>query len=224
MFKKTERQVRPGVFFRVSLFISNFAIVESNNLNGRPAGAEPDVKVRSIYERAGSDGAWLGLWFTALFGLSVVSMRAALVNVVVLAMALMVPFIAYRFLRRTYVDSHGLLTYSAIWMQGILTFAAGSLILCAVTYVFMRWIYPDFILDTLRMGIEFYRNEPTGAGAELAGEFQTIIDRRLTPSPFTVSMVWMWLGLFSGSVLSMFLAMIVRVTKVPVDGGGTKRA
>lgn len=196
--------------------------MESNNRNECPSGGSGKARPRSIYERAGSDGAWMGLWFTAIFGLSVASMRMPLLNVVVLTMALLVPFVAYRFLRRTYVDSHGLATYSALWMQGILTFGAGSLILCASAFIFMRWIYPDFILDTLKMGVEFYRNEPMGAGSELAEEFQTIIDRRLAPSPFTIAMVWMWLGLFSGSVLSMFLAAVVRIAKVPVEGSGRR--
>ena len=114
--------------------------MESNNRNDRQAGNASGRAPRSIYERAGSDGAWLGLWFTAIFGLSVASMRAGLLNIVVLTMALLVPFIAYRFLRRTYVESHGLVTYSALWMQGILTFAAGSLIMSAAAFIFMRWI------------------------------------------------------------------------------------
>lgn len=193
--------------------------MESNNRNDRQAGNRSGNAPRSICERAANDGAWFGLWFTAIFGLSVASMHVPLLNILVLTMALLVPFGAYRFLRRTYVESHGLVTYSALWMQGILTFAAGSLILCAAAFIFMRWIYPDFIMDTLRLGVEFYRNESTGTGAELAAEFQTIIDRGLAPSPFTIAMVWMWLGLFSGSVLSMFLAGAVRLVKVPLDNG-----
>ena len=39
-----------------------------------------------------------------------------------------------------------------------------------------------------------------------------------------ILMVWMWLGLFSGSVLSMFLAAVVRLVKVPVGGGGGQRS
>lgn len=185
--------------------------MESDNINSPHRGNHGPSRTRSIYERAGSDGAWMGLWFTVMFGLSVAAMRMALLNVAVLTMALLVPFVAWRFLRRTYADSHGLVTYSALWMQGILTFAAGSLILGGASFIFMRWIYPDFILDTLKMGVEFYRSEPMGAGAELAEEFQTIIDRKLTPSPLTISMVWMWLGVFSGSVLSMFLAAVIRL-------------
>lgn len=188
-----------------------------SNFNRYPRQEDGSRAPRSLYERAAGDGAWLGLWFTVLFLLSVASMKMALLNIIVLTMALMVPFIAYRFLRRTYVASHGLMSFSAVWMQGILTFAAGSLILCAAAYIFMRWIYPDFILDTLRLGIEFYEHEPGGAGADLAAEFRAIIDNRLVPSPVSIAMVWLWLGLFSGSVLSMFLAAVVRIAKVPIS-------
>jgi len=191
--------------------------METNNCNNlRPAG-DSGKRPRSIYERAASDGAWLGLWFVALFGLSVAALRIAPINILVMVMAMLVPFIVYRRLRRTYVDSHGLTTYSALWMQGILTFGCGSLILGAAAFIFMRWIYPDFIIDTLRAGIEFYRNESSGAGADIADEFQAIIDHRLIPTPFTIAMAWMWLGLFSGSVLSMLLAAVARIAKVPVN-------
>lgn len=192
--------------------------MKHDNLN-RSGNGGSRKELRSIYERAAADGAWLGVYFVALFGLSVASMRIALLNIVVLAMALMVPFIAYRYLRRTYVDCHGMATYSALWMQGILTFGCASLILSAAAYLFMRWIYPDFILDTLRMGVEFYRSEPSGAASQLADEFQAIIDTRQIPSPVVISIMWLWLGTFTGSILSMFLAVIVRIAKVPLTGG-----
>lgn len=196
--------------------------MEFNNQNENRSGASGSSKTRSLYERAATDGAWLGLWFTVLFLLSIVSMRIQMLNIVVMAMALLVPFVVFRFLRRTYVDSHGLMTYSALWLQGILTFAAGSLIFCAVSYIFMRWIYPEFIIDTLKMGIDFYSNEPTGAGHELADSFQLLIDQRQVPTSLNIAMSWLWLGLCSGSVVSMLLAALARIAKVPLGGGDPK--
>lgn len=196
--------------------------MEINNLNDKESGASKATKPRSLYERAATDGAWLGLWFTALFLLSIVSMHVQMLNIVVMAMALLVPFIVYRFLRRTFVDSHGLMTYSALWLQGILTFGAGSLLFCAASCIFMRWIYPDFIIDTLKMGIEFYSNEPSGAGKELADAFRLLIDQRQIPTALNVAMSWLWLGLCSGSIISIFLAAIARIAKVPLRGSDVK--
>lgn len=186
-----------------------------NSNSSRNDGAS--AATRSIYERAAGDGAWLGAYFVVLFGLSVASVRLPLLNIVVLAMALLVPFIAYRYLRRTYVDSHGLASYSALWMQGILTFGCASLIFSTASYIFMRWIYPGFILDTLKMGVEFYRSQPSGAA--IADEFQAVIDHRQAPSPVTVAIMWLWLGTFTGSMLSMVLALVARIAKVPLQGG-----
>lgn len=170
---------------------------------------------RSIYERAATDGLWLGLYFTVLFLVSVASMRVALLNILVLTMALLVPFITYRALRRTHLDAHGMETFSGLWMQGILMFACGSIIFSATSYLFMRVVYPGFILDTLRAGVEFYSSQDSEAAAELAEEFTAIIDRRMYPNASTVAMMWLWLGTFTGSVLSLFEAMIVKLTRIP---------
>lgn len=178
-------------------------------------GDERGQQQRSIYERAATDGAWLGLYFTVMFALSVGALYVGLLNIPVIAMALMVPFLTYRFLRRTHVDCHGLTTFSALWMQGIVMFGCGSLIFSAAAYVFMRWIHPGFITDTLRMGIEFYRNAPMDDGADIADMFQEILDNRLLPSPMDISLMWLWLGTFSGSILSMFVAIIARIRRVP---------
>ncbi len=191
--------------------------MESNNRNDLTGNRNPGRKMRSIYERAAADGGWLGLWFTMLFLLSVVSMAFPLANIAVIMLALMVPFIVYRWLRRTFEDSYGLATFSAIWMQGILTFGCGSLILCVASFIFMRWINPDFILDTLRLGIEVYgRKEMGEAGMELASQLQAVIDQKLVPTPLTVSVLWLWTGLCSGSMVSMLLAALARIRRVPL--------
>lgn len=170
---------------------------------------------RSIYERGASDGAWLGLYLSVMFALSVGSLYVGLLNIPVLAMGLLVPFLTYRFLRRTHVACHGLTTFSALWMQGIVMFGCGSLIFAAAAYIFMRWLHPGFILDTLRMGVEFYRNTPMEGGASMADMFQEIIDNRLIPSPMDIALMWLWLGTFTGSVLSMFVTLVVRIKRVP---------
>jgi hypothetical protein len=191
--------------------------METNNRNDFTNQSGRNGTPRTIYERAARYGVWFGVWFTVLFALSVVSMHVPLLNIVAMMMALMVPYFAFRFQRKTFVDSHGLSSFSAIWLQGILSFAGGSLILCATSYVYMRWMNPDFILDTVRMGIDFYNNDAMGeAGAEIADQLQMMVDLKLLPQPVTVSVMWLWLGLFSGLLLSLVLAMAVRLIKVPI--------
>lgn len=186
---------------------------EFNNTSGK--GPTPREQQRSIYERAAEDGAWLGLFFVVMFAVSVASMHVGFLNIVALAMGLMVPFIAYRYLWRTYVACHGLIPFSALWMQGILMFGCASLILSMCSFIYMRWINPEFIIGTLRSAVEFYRENPAEGSDEIAKELQAVIDTHNVPSPVTVSVMWLWLGAFSGSLLSVFLALVSRMAKVP---------
>ncbi len=180
---------------------------------------------RNIYERAATDGAWLGLYFVAMFAGSVLSLSVALLNIPVMAMALLVPYIAYRMLRRTHLDCHGLTSFSALWMQGIITFGCGSLILGAATFVFMRWLDPTFLVDTLKTGIEFYRSAPVASGKEMADTLQQALDNHLIPAPIDVALMWLWLGTFTGSILCMIVAVIVRLKRVPpVNGSANPNA
>ena len=167
------------------------------------------VTNRTIYDRAATDGAWLGLFITAALGVGMASLHLPLLNLVALTMFLLVPFFVLRSMWRTSADSSHLAQFSALWMQGILTFCCASLILGVCSYLYMRLINPDYIIDTLRMGIAFLRDNPAQGSAEMAAELQNVIDMKAVPSPIDLSVMWLWTGAFSGSVLSALLALIV---------------
>lgn len=169
---------------------------------------------RSIYERAAYNGLWMGIYFTILFLAMVGAMRFGLLNIVVFTMVLLVPYLVYIQLRKTHYEAHGLESFSGLWMQGILTFGCGSIIFCATSYIFLRWIYPGFMPDTLRLAIELYEEQPGDAAADLAAELRAVLDRKMYPNASTISIMWLWFGTFSGSILSMVVATIVRMLKI----------
>lgn len=170
---------------------------------------------RSIYERAARDGLWAGVYFLAIFLLSVASTRLAILNVVVLTMLLLVPFILYRRLRLTHIAAHGMETFAGLWMQGILMFLFGALIFSAASYIYMRVISPDFIPEILAMGAEYYRRAGTEAATELADEIDAVIEHHAYPGASTLAILWLEVVTFTGSVLSLFEAMIVKLSKLP---------
>ena len=105
----------------------------------------PETETKSIYARGADCGLWLGLCFIALFLLAAASMRVPALNIAVIATAACVPVLSYRFLRRTHVAAHGLTSFSALWMQGIVMFACGSLLLGAAAYAYIRLVEPRFV-------------------------------------------------------------------------------
>lgn len=172
-------------------------------------------KPKSIYARGADDGLWLGIIFIAIFALAAASLTVQWVNVLVILLAVSVPFYVYSRLRSTYLAAHGLTTFSALWMQGIMMFAAASLLLGLASFVYMRFVRPDFIVDVIRFGAEFYGSLNDESSQELAREFNSIIENNLVPAPRDVVLMWMWGAVFSGSILSMIDATLVRMRRVP---------
>ena len=167
-------------------------------------------KIKNIYARGADDGLWMGLYLTLVFGVTGISLYVGVLNLVALVLMAGVPFMAFYFLRRTHKATYGMTLLSALWMQGIVMFACASLIFGLLSFIYLRWIDPDFFVRVLTLGIEYYsRIEAEGADA-VADELRMILDGGALPNASTIVMVWMWLTMFGGAVLSLVLSAIVK--------------
>lgn len=192
-----------------------------NSTDSRGKGAPAGRKPHNIYQRAGSDGAWLGAWLSAMFFLLVLwvgNPSLQLLPSAIMAMMLAVPCMVFVWLRRTYTDCYGMATFSALWMQGILTFGAGSLIATTAAYIYVRWIQPDFNLELVRMLASGLADHPSAEVQQMGIDCRTILDRKLLPAPAVFALFGLWTGMFTGSILSMLLAVAARLARVPLSG------
>lgn len=170
---------------------------------------------KSPYRRGADDGFFFGIYLSAMFFASVYSLDAPLLGVISFLMVLAVPFIIYRFLRRTYVEEYGTTLLSALWMQGIMIFLCGALICGAVSLIYLKWINPSFIVDQMRTVIDIYSGSGWESGEEMADMMQRIIDNNLVPTSISIVMEMIWLSVFSGSLLSLLMSLLVRARAVP---------
>ena len=191
----------------VTIFLCNFA-------EAKPCAMQNKIDNYALFRRGADDGFLLGLYFTALFFAIVYSMTVPLLSMTALLMMAGVPVVTYVFLRRSYVADYGTTRFSALWMQGIVMFFCGSLILALVSFVFMQWIVPDYIVSTMRSVIELYSGSDLQQGREAAELLQTAMDSGMVPKPIQVSMELLWSGVFTGSILSIVVALIVQARKV----------
>lgn len=173
--------------------------------------------IMSPYRRGADKGLYLGIWLAAMFFAMVYSIDVPLLGLLSIGMFLGVPVIVYRWLRRTFVEEHGLTTLSSLWMQGIMIFACGSLINALVATVYLKWVRPDFITDRLKDAIEFYSGFNDPSAQQAAELMQRIIDSHMVPSAVSVAMETVWLAIFTGSLLSLILALIARARKPYAD-------
>lgn len=168
------------------------------------------VERKSIFKRGAEQGAMMGLYLSVLFLCMVISLKAPLLGVIAMVMILGVPFVTYYFLRRSYVSDMGMTKFSELWTQGIIIFACGSLIMAAVSLIYTKFIEPNFIFNCMNSAIEIlYESDPSTADM-----FQRILDQGKLPSAADFAMEYIWLGIFSGSIVSMLMALLVIARKV----------
>lgn len=170
---------------------------------------------RSIFERAASNGLWMGLYFAAIFMAMVGSVRFGMLNIAVMTLMLFVPYLVYRQLLTTHREAHGMESFAGLWMQGIITFICGSLILCAVSYLFLRFCYPNFMYDSCIQILDTYEKNPDMPKDALFDVARSIADNRNLIRPTDIAVAYLWAGSFTGSILSLILAPIVKMKKLP---------
>ena len=168
-------------------------------------------RTKSIFRRAAEGGITLGGLFVCIFLLG--TFAGALTQLMSLALMVYVPFWVYRKLKATYFASRGILSFSGLWLEGILLFICGSIILALGTLVFLQWLVPDYLPAAVGQVAEAIKANPQLLDAsvspdKIAAYFASI-------RPIDISMTLLWAASFSGSIASIVIAGIVKAKSVP---------
>lgn len=177
---------------------------------------------RSVYRRGADDGFKFGIYLSVLYIASACGITYPLLNSIATVMFLATPFILYRFLRRSYRDNRGQSSFSELWMQGILTFICGCLIMAVPVYAYLRFINTGFILGQLQQTIELSNTIATPAALDLARKAQFLIDNNAIPTPALATLMVFFSGSFTGSILSGIVAVLVKALNRTVPSDGVK--
>ena len=165
-------------------------------------------KNESPYYQGARAGVPIGLYFVAMFFLFVLMTKLAFASAVLMLMMVCLPIAVYATMRTTVGRTRGKVVWSSLWMQGIMSFLFGSVICGLVTMVYLKFVEPNFLVDLFQMCIDTYASIP-GKEAEQATEMlQNIVKHGGVPTATSFTMSMFWLTAFSGSMLSLFLALI----------------
>ena len=168
----------------------------------------------SPFRRGAEDGVLFGVYLGALSVCMLAGLRLPVLEVLFLILAVGVPFYCFRRQRRSYVAAGGTLTLAPLWMQGIVMFICGSSIMALVMMVYLQWIDPDYMAYLKAMVTESVALDPEAFAA--SGLKPADIDNLfsiITPAKFAVEMLW--LSIFTGSILSLLMAVIVPLKRIP---------
>ncbi len=169
---------------------------------------------KSVYLRGAENGIVLGLYFCVMFIAMVAGEKFVLPRLLSSVMMLCVPFLIYLFLRKTYIEEKGYTIYAALWMQGIVSFAGAGIILAVLVYAYLKWGDPEFIPRQVALLIDVYGNNNAPESQKLVKILREMQHRNYYPSPRSIISQLIMLSIFTGSILSMIVALIVRTRKL----------
>lgn len=180
-----------------------------------------NINPKSVFRRGAEDGIWFGLYLSVMFVLVATSMTVPLLGHIATLMALGVPIYTFITLRKGFVDNGCFYTFSELWTYGIVLFACGSLIMAMTMIVYLSWLYPSFIYDQCLIAIDTYKSIGGEMGNEIASTLEKVIELNQLPTPFELSTNILSFNVFSGSILSMILSPIIRISRPKNDKGQT---
>lgn len=165
---------------------------------------------RSIYYLGANDGIIVGVYMSLMYVLQVSGINNGVLMLVSEVMLLGLPVLAYFLLRRAYLASRCSSRLSGIWMHGIVVFLCGSLLMGLVSYIYMRFVNPTFIVDLFNMVAQFYIDMGTPESQHIGRTLHKIIDMKMLPTPISFAFSMIWLGSFLGAIVSLIIACILR--------------
>lgn len=169
-----------------------------------------DTANYNVYRRGASDGALMGLVMCGIFASWALSMRWALASLAFPLLCLAVPVLAWWMLRRAYRADGAGSTFSMLWMHGICIFFFGMLLMAGLALVWLRWLEPGLVHESMAQAADVYAQLPSPQAQAMAADVRTLIDHGMVPRAIDVALALLWAGVFSGSILSIILAAIIR--------------
>ncbi|MDE6332152.1 MAG: DUF4199 domain-containing protein, partial [Muribaculaceae bacterium] len=196
-------------FFFYARFLSDVKlIVPLQSMDNNP-------KTTDMFGRAAGIGPVAGLYFTALFlSVAYAGMYPALALVALVLFAA-VPWLLYRRLWHNCATVASVRTVT-LWTEGIYTFLFGGLIMALLVYLWLKYIDAEYMTNQLTLAMKVLRENPDAATPEMRNTIETALQQGAMPGPIQIAMSLFWSVTFSGSVLSLLVALIIAKVKSSV--------
>lgn len=179
-----------------------------NEMNRQSSDGAPTP---SVYVSGARDGLPLGIYMLAVFLTAAYSIYQPVLSLVFMVLFVGLPVVLYLMLKRDFMRYPQLRFFSAVTMHGIATFFFGALIFSAGVFVFLKWIEPYYFAEMFTRAIDAYSAFKTPEAAQMADTLRQMLDRGLIPTAGQFAFDIIWSVMFSGCLLSMVLAWILRL-------------
>ncbi|MBQ8423056.1 MAG: DUF4199 domain-containing protein [Coprobacter sp.] len=172
-----------------------------------------DQPKKTLSRYAMEYGVYVGGYLILMFACVVWSQYSVIANLMGTAMLVSVPAILYIVMRH-YVRAEADVRFARLWLLGIFVFFFASLISGFAQYIYFEYINPDWIPSLVEQQLALLEamGSQSPEMAELADVLRTGVDNGVSFAPIDVVFMMMWWNVFTGSILSLFVALFARIS------------
>ena len=175
------------------------------------------MQKKSIYKYASEAGLPMGLYITLMSACVLLSVKVPALPVLLLPLCIGFPFVLWTMLKRIVKTEPSYNKFSSLWLGGIYTVIFGTLICMFLSSFYMVFFEPNFVSIYMNNALVALESSP------VAGEYEPSIrlmreamDAHILPTGLEFLTTMAWFTCFSGSIISLFIALIISKAKKSV--------
>ncbi len=180
-------------------------------------------KEKSIYQYGAENGLFFGLYLSAIFLIFVYAGASFFLNSLGIILMAAVPLVIFRFLRLYYRQHAQTATFGSLWILGVITFLCGALICSIVTYLWLEYVIPGFILEQAQAALAVYEQVPELKDNEFTVLLRKAIENKMLPTPIQFVVQMLWFTISAGILSSIFIAILARLLPLRKQGDKDKK-
>ncbi|MDE7387466.1 MAG: DUF4199 domain-containing protein [Muribaculaceae bacterium] len=169
------------------------------------------AKPKTIINIAADYGIVLGALYCITFFGGLYAVRLPWLSVACLLAAVGVPVAVWIMLKNTWNRSLRTMPFSAMWTEGIVASAFGGILLALATFIYLKWVAPGIMLGALEHQADLWDAAATEQSKANARALRIMIENGAIPHPSEIALQLVCLVVFSGSLLTMLLSLLIRV-------------
>lgn len=176
------------------------------------------MEKKSIYKYASESGLPVGLYLTIMSFCVILSLKFPVLPMVLVPLAIGFPFILWMQINKIRKEEPSYNKFSSLWLGGIYSVIFGTLICMFISGCYLVFFEPDFVVKYVSNAIEAVENSPMAPEYEVTlNMMHNAIEAHILPTGLEFLTSMAWLTCFSGSILSLILALIMSRTPKKVS-------
>lgn len=171
-------------------------------------------KEKSVFQCAAEYGLIFGLYLSCIFFTCIYGNVSVLISMTGMLLFFASPILVLKFMRKFHNSHLSTSTFGSVWTLGVMIYLCASMICGIVTYAWLEFVIPGFILEQAQTALVTYEQIPELKNHAITTTLRQAIENHMLPTPIVIVFQMMWITVSSGMAVSLILTPLARMRRI----------